>query len=471
MAKVDLPEKLAFVDIETTGGRANFDRVIEIGVVRVEKKRRYRVAKTYQTLIYPGQHVPPEILSLTGIGAGELEKAPYFREVKDEILEVLDDCVLVAHNVRFDYGFLKQEFRRFGVDFSPKHFCSVKLSRALFPEFRHHNLDAIIDRFGIECGSRHRAFDDAQVVWRFFETVLKRFGAGRLIELIDKVMRRPSLPSKLALGVIESLPELPGVYIFYGENGVVLYVGKSKNIKERVLSHFSSDIRSSKEMAMASQVVSIETKVCAGELGALILESSLIKELQPLYNRMLRLCQQIVVLKAEPDRNGYLKAQVSTCQRIEAEEIDQIYAVFKSLKSAKESLHSLAKEYGLCLTKLGLEPTKSGCFSYRLGQCKGACLAKEPVKQYNLRFMTAFLKLKFRAWPFRGPIVITEQGFDDSLMEQFLIDKWCYLGSVKNDQQLINENLKPVANFDLDIYKIVNSYLKSPKNLKNIRAL
>ncbi|PIZ64583.1 hypothetical protein CO051_01130 [Candidatus Roizmanbacteria bacterium CG_4_9_14_0_2_um_filter_39_13] len=138
----------SFVDIETTGTSTRHDRIIEIGILRVENDK---IVKKYNQLINPETHVSPFITQITGIIPDDLEDAPTFEIVKDEVYELLRDSIFVAHNVRFDHGFLKNEFKRFDMQFSMKQLCTVRLSRTLFPEHRHHNLDAIIERFNITC--------------------------------------------------------------------------------------------------------------------------------------------------------------------------------------------------------------------------------------------------------------------------------------------------------------------------------
>ena len=240
----DLPKKLAFVDIETTGCRIS-DRIIEIGILRVEN---HKLIESYQTLLNPQCHIPEEIVELTGITPSQLEAAPTFYEVKKDIYSLLEDCIFVAHNVRFDLSFLKNEFKRWEISFSPKQICTVKLSRALYPEHRHHNLDSIIERFKFKVKNRHRAFDDAKVLWDFYSHLTKKLPKETLLLNLKKAMKRPSIPIKISEDILDSLPKSPGVYIFYGENRAPLYVGKSINIKDRVMSHFSSDHLSSKEL-------------------------------------------------------------------------------------------------------------------------------------------------------------------------------------------------------------------------------
>lgn len=464
-----LPDKLAFVDIETTGTSARYGRIIEIGIVRVEENK---VVQTYRSLINPETHIPPEIEMLTGITAADLEGQPLFRHIHKEILEMLVDCVFVAHNVRFDYGFLKHEFVRENIDFTARHFCTVKLSRLLYPRMTHHNLDAIIERFGFSCEKRHRAFDDANILWQFYQNAQENIPVDTFTKAVHTALRHPSTPIKLKQEDLDSLPELPGVYTFYGENGMPLYVGKSINIKDRVLSHFSGDLRSSTEMNIAQQVESIETSITAGELGALFLEAQTIKKLLPLYNRMLRNKRELVGIKKTTSKDGYETVSIESLQTVEVTELENFLGFFRSKKQAKEFLAATAKEFTLCEKLLGLEKTASACFGYRLDRCKGACVGKETQLFYNLRFTTAFFKTKIRPWPFGGPVIIEEKNELTAKSEYFLIDKWCYLGSVRiDDADSKNTALQNDYIFDLDMYKILTRFLSKTENVKSVKQL
>ncbi len=459
-----LPKKMCFVDTETTGMRSTYDRVIEIGIVRVEDGE---VTQTFQTLINPGfTSIPPEIISMTGISPAELENAPTFRQVKDDIREFLEDCVFVAHNVRFDYAFLKNEFRRLEESFSPKHFCTVKLSRKLFPDWPHHNLDSIIQNFNIACPNRHRAFDDAYVLYEFYQNLQKLFPQEKLVEVIDWALKKPSLPIKVDPEIIKNLPESPGVYIFYGESGAPLYVGKSINLKDRVLSHFASDHLINKEMKIAQQIESIDVIQTAGELGALLKESYLVKKLQPLYNRKLRNSYKMTVLREETDEDGYKRVVLEESDAVDPDSIDQVLGVFRSRRQAKQALVQFCKQHNLCEKLLGLEKAKGECFNYRLGHCFGACAKKERPLKYNLRFIEAFAGNRCKPWPFKGAIMVKEVN-EDGKEEGFLIDKWCYLGNFTMQPSRLQAKDEDYV-FDLDTYKILEKHLKDKRNLEKV---
>ncbi len=445
-----LPKKIAFVDIETTGTSLYRDRIIEIGILRVEDNK---LVDTYKTLINPEAYLPEEITMITGITSKDLEDAPIFGSVKKDVQKILKDCVFAAHNARFDYGFIKTELKREGVAYRAKNLCTVKLSRGLYPQYTRHGLDFLIERFGFRIKTRHRAFDDAEILWKFYQVISKDFSENELTEAVDRVLRKPSLPMNLSEETLDKLPEAPGVYIFYGQDGMPLYVGKSINIHDRVLSHFSDDTRLSKEMKLSQQVASIETIETAGELGALLKEAQLVKDLQPLYNRQLRYARKMIIIKRQPGK--YNGAKIEETENIEANDMDEILGLFRSQKQAKEFLIEIAKEHNLCEKLLGLEKGKSECFAYRLGKCNGACKEVENPIFYNGRFTIAFSKSKLRRWPFEGPIAIEENNLDSK--ERHIIDNWCYLGTQKEGQEELNKDIK----FDLDTYKILSRHINT----------
>jgi DNA polymerase-3 subunit epsilon len=460
---MNLPNNLAFVDIETTGGSSQYDRIIEIGIVRVENGS---VVQTYQTLLNPDQHVSPFIEQLTGITARELENAPSFYEKQDEILSILSDCIFVAHNVRFDYSFLRSEFKRYRTPFTMKNFCTVKLSRALYPSFQQHNLDALIERFGFVIENRHRALDDAQMLWKFYAHAQKSFTPDIFLDAVSHVLKRPSRPINISEEAINALPESPGVYMFQTKDGTPLYIGKSVNIRERVLSHFINDTESTKERELAEQTHHIETTITAGELSALFLESQMIKELQPLYNRKLRYKRKLFVITRSMDEQGYESVVLKEVENITGDDLASILAIVKSQKQAATILRDLARIYELCPKVLGIEKSSGSCFSYKLGWCKGACLNKELAVQYNIRMTLAFSDYTIKRWPFSGPVLISEENILDEKISGYIFDNWCYMGSCNDNTgcDLNNEYI-----FDHDMYKILVQFLNNPRNLKKVK--
>lgn len=457
-----LYDKLAILDVETTGTAPPYDRIIEIGIIRIEKGK---IVKKFETLLNPEVTIPPFIENLTGIINSDLKKAPVFSEIKSDLAELLDDCVFVAHNARFDYSFIRNEYKRIGISYSAKQLCSVKISRLLFPNFSHHNLDSIIERFEIECKRRHRALDDALVVWQFLRKLEKSVNEEKLKKVFDTILKKPSLPPLLKHKDVNLLPERPGVYLFFGKSEIPLYIGKSVNIKDRVLSHFINDTDSSTELEISQQVERIETFVTGGELSALLLESELVKKMQPIYNRKLRYARKLVTLRKKIRKDGYCSLSISNGEEIKSDDIENILGIFKSVKSAKEHLSRMVNENSLCQKMLGLQSGKGPCFSYHLEVCRGACVKKEKPQIFNARFVMAFSSTKLKAWPFAGPILINEKSED--VEEALVFDKWCYLGKYSE----YNSSQEALAISDFDVYKILARFLKDPKNLKKVTTL
>lgn len=459
---MDLPKVLAFVDVETTGTSFNRDKIIDIGIIRVENEK---IVETFESLIDPQSYLPQEITNLTGISCLELASAPTFYSLKDKILSLLDQAVFVAHNANFDYRFVKSEFKRCSTSFNSKRLCTVKLSRLLYPRYKKHNLDSLIQRHKLKNTKRHRGFGDAHIVYQFYHKALKS-NSERFANTVSKLLYSNSnlIPGKE--GLIKNLKCFPGVYVFYDKKNTPLYVGKSVNVKKRVQSHFSIT-SSPTDLKLSARTTFVETIRTAGELEALVLESSLIKKLSPLYNRLLKNKSEFVVAELTDNIGSFFEIKLRNTNKISEESLKNIVGVFKSIKQAKNYLAQKAQEYSLCDKLLGLQKTKNRCFGFSLGRCKGACFGLENHLKYNLRVMGAFFKDKFKPWPFESPIIIEEGSSEEKTFH--LVDKWCYLGKVK-------ENLDSILNdkhydFDLDIYKILYRFINSPKNKNKIKTL
>jgi DNA polymerase-3 subunit epsilon len=456
-----IAQRLAFVDVETTGTNANANRVTEIGIVRVENGS---LVEEWSSLVNPEQSIPPAIERLTGITTDMVESAPTFARLGEEILERLRGHLFVAHNARFDYGFLKNEFRRAGMAFQEKVLCTVKLSRALYPQHRRHNLDAIMQRHGLGCNERHRALADARVLWDFVQQIYRDVPASTIDATVGDLLKRPALPGGLDPEVLDQVPTRPGVYQFFGESGALLYVGKSINLRSRVMAHFSSDHRSSREMRMAQQLRRLEWTETAGELGALLLESSLVKRYQPAFNRKLKRTGTLYSFRV----GGEAAVQVELVELGANPGAGQqgLYGMFRSRKEARARLETVAREQGLCPRLLGLEARRSGpCFSRQLGRCRGACAGEETVIAHNLRLVGALISQSIRAWPFSGPVGIRERG-RGGRTDIHVFDEWCYLGTAVSRGQLW-DMLGPgyERRFDPDCYRILDRFLRAGRDL------
>jgi DNA polymerase III subunit epsilon len=448
---------LAIIDVETTGTSAIYDRIIEVGVLRVQSGK---VVRTYSTLVDPELLIPYQIEKLTGITNRDLKAAPTFAEIKDELFELLDGAIFVAHNARFDYGFVRNEFERHRLDFSARCLCTARLSRLLFPEHRRHNLDSVIDRFGLTCAQRHRALDDASVLWDFLNIVKTHFEKETLARALKTILKMPSFPPQLDESKVGALPNSPGVYVFWGEEGTPLYVGKSINIKNRVLSHFTNDASSARHMAMCQQVVDVRPHETAGELGALLLESRLIKRLCPLYNRRSINRKRLIAVTKAMTEGGYRSVQLQLLDGLSLHKVQSLVGIFRSKKQAKDYLWEVAKRHSLCLKVLGIEKGKGDCLYRWIHVCRGACVGIEHADSYNLRFDLAFSGQGITPWPFPGPVLVEERNTRLDAGEAFVLNKWCLVGSFRYDAVGSRDFFRTDHIFDYDAYKILVNFLR-----------
>lgn len=443
-----------FVDIETNGKMGPDGRIIEVGLIRVEDGQ---ITDEYQSLVNPGGSVPYWIEKLTGISNHDLTDAPYFDDVADELHRLLDDAIFVAHNVRFDYSFFRSHFGALGRPFSPKLFCTVRMSRGLYPEHKGHSLEKIINRHGISAENRHRAFDDARAIYDFTSLAISEKGHKAFLANVALQLKTKTLPPNLDEAKFAHLPQKPGVYIFEGEDGAPLYVGKSVNIRTRVMSHFANDTKIAKEMKLSQRSFNVSYIETDTEIEALLLESAKVKELQPMFNRLLRRKTTQSVLMRSYDENGYLTITVENRDLSDATDLGSIYGVYTSRAKAKEALESLTRTYQLCPKLMNLEKTKGFCFRHQLGLCKGACGGKETAESYNQRAEFALAKSKLQSWPFKTKIAIKI-----SELKSLIVDQWVIEGIMYHEYEPVLERLS--NGFDMDTYKILRSYLRANRD-------
>lgn len=452
-----------FLDLETTGATPLRDRITEIALIRFENGVE---VSRWQTLINPETSIPFFIQQLTGITNEMVANAPTFKQVASELIHYLQDTVLCAHNVRFDHGFLKSEFKRIGVTLRQKVLCTVKLSRKLYPQHRSHALDAIISRHQLVCQARHRAMGDVEMMVGFLKAATQEFGIVKLREAADNLLKgSKSLPSGIDSLLIDDIPETPGVYLFFGETNLPLYIGKSINLKERVLSHFSNDHASIKEMRISQEIKHIEWIETAGEFSALLLESKLIKQRQPIYNRQLRRERQLCSWRIAKSSTNHPLVSLVKEDEIEPQALGQLFGTFRSKRQAIEVLRKIIEEHRLCSRAVGLESGKGPCFAYQLKRCNGLCAGKESAELHFLRLQQAMMSHRLKTWPFKGKIGIYEQHqFNDTTEEMHVFEHWVHIGSVNNEIDL-NEisTIKTELLFDLDTYKILIKHLNKPK--------
>lgn len=461
-------DTFAFLDLETTGGSSGHDRITEIGI---RFWRDGQVIDEWQTLVNPQCRIPAYIERFTGITNEMVADAPLFEAVADELRERLKGCIFVAHNARFDYGFIKSEFRRLAQPFSAKVLCTVKLSRRLYPEHRRHNMDALIERHGLQQVQRHRAMGDVAAMMEFFTHAVAEKGEGTVEQAVRTLLQRPSVPSHMPPDILDEIPAVPGVYRFYGENDVLLYVGKSTNIAQRVASHFSGDHNSSRGVRLSESMRRVDWTETAGELGALLLELRQIKTLRPMYNRRSRPAKTLWSIELTPGERGYLQARL--VQQIEPHRLGDYYGLFRSKRDAQRALTGIAGKNELCNRLLDLEPAdqEGPCFQRTLGRCKGACEGLEDVTRYNLRVQIAFHSLRLKTWPWKGPVGVMEQNARTGRTDILVIYNWMHVATLHSEEEIHDLSLRGTAvTFDMDSYKLVVKAL-SGKGIGGLKIL
>ncbi len=449
------PAPLAIIDLETTGMTATSDRITEVGIVTVVEGK---VREEWSTLVHPECSIPAEIQALTGITDAMVRDAPRFRDIAHEVHRRLSGHLFVAHNARFDYGFIKSAFRRLDMPFTADVLCTVRLSRRLYPEHKSHALDALRARHHLSSEGRHRALGDARAAWQFIEAALREHPQEAVAAAVKSVLKMPSLPPQLGTGALDALPEGPGVYTFYGVNQLPIYIGKAKDIRTRVRSHFSSDHRSANDQRLSTEITRIEYEETAGELGALLRESTLIKSKMPLRNHALRRNEQLALVGLE-DLNAL--PTFSLLDAVGLAGAQSMFGPFATKRQARETVLALAAEHGLCWHVVATKKASGACFAHQLHKCRGYCVGAETLLAHNLRLAAALAPYAFRKWPFSGAVLIREVHPYDAWQQVHVFDQWRYLGSARDEQAL--DDLRaarcPEA-FDGDIYKLLVKHLE-----------
>jgi len=374
-------KRYAIIDIETTGGLSKRDRITEIGIVIHDGDQ---VIDTYETLINPERSIPSNITRITGINNDMVREAPKFYEVAKKIVEMTEDTIFVAHNVRFDYGFIKHEFENLGYTFSKKQLCTVRLTKNVFPGLKSYSLGSLIRHFGIAVNSRHRALEDARATAIIFDKMLKlQTGQDKIKEFISKGLDLTKLPEGITKEQIKELPESVGVYYMHDDTGRVVYVGKSIDIQKRIIQHFGKT--SKKNERMLQRVRSLSFEQTGNELIALLLESDEIKKHNPEINKAQRRKSYPFFIYQYLDLRGYLNFSYSKSSKKNKDGKD-ILTYVTSKKAAVSYMHRIVKELQLCDKYCELGPKdEHPCFQNNLGNCLGACVYEEDVESYNAR--------------------------------------------------------------------------------------
>ncbi|ETZ21572.1 exonuclease domain-containing protein [Pedobacter sp. V48] len=376
----------AVVDIETTGGFASGNGITEISILIHDGAS---VIDTFETLINPAQEIPEYIQALTGISNEMVINAPLFNDIAPKVYELLQDKTFVAHNVNFDFSFVKHQLSLAGYQLQCNKLCTVRLSRKILPGHRSYSLGKLCNTLGIEINNRHRAGGDSAATAILLGMLLQADTEGIINQSLRKTSKEQALPPNLPKSEIEKLPLNPGVYYFKDQKGKVIYIGKAKSLKKRVCSHFTGNSTAKQRQDFLKNIYSVDFEICGTELMAFILEATEIKKLWPANNRALKRFEQKYSLYAFEDQKGYIRLGIDKFKK----NTPALYS-FNTILEGHNLLKVLIKEHLLCEKLCFIQRNRQACTAHEEGRCTGACVGKESAAAYNVRVKYAIEDLK-----------------------------------------------------------------------------
>ncbi|WP_396600785.1 exonuclease domain-containing protein [Algibacter sp. R77976] len=449
----------AILDIETTGGKYNEEGITEIAIYKFDG---HEVVDQFISLVNPERDIQPFVVNLTGINSNMLRNAPKFYEVAKRIVEITEDCILVAHNAQFDYRILGTEFRRLGFEYERKTLCSVELSKELIPDQPSYSLGKLVRSLGIPVTDRHRASGDALATVKLFKLLLAKDTTKSIIQKSIRLNPKRQLEPK-HLDIIADLPSVTGVYYIHKPDGDIIYIGKSNNIKKRINQHFTGTNAKSKKIQ--SKVGSVTYEATGSELVALLKESEEIKKIKPLYNRALRRSIFTHALYIFKDENGYINLKIDI-----ADGRKKPITTFSNRQSGKSFITKAVEDYNLCQKLTGLYKTKTSCFNYDIKNCEGACIQKESPESYNKRVEALIEKNSYK----NKNMVIVDRGREVDERSAILIENGVFKGIgffnlnyQINNLEVLESIITPMEN-NRDTQHIIQNYLRRNKRIKII---
>jgi DNA polymerase-3 subunit epsilon len=441
------------VDIETTGNGYKGSKITEISIFVFDGKK---IVDEFTTLVNPEQNIPPFITNLTGITDAMVRNAPKFYQIAKKVAEITKDTIFVAHNVNFDYNIIHEEFKKLGFNFERKKLCTVRLSRKIIPDLSSYSLGNICTLENIPINGRHRAKGDAEATTELFKRLLERDNNFTINAFLNPKSKPATLPLLLDKKLVENLPETFGVYYFKNEAKEIIYVGKTNNIKQRVISHFSD--KKVKEQTMCLEIADISFTETGSELLASLLEASDIKEMTPKFNKAPKKIKETFGLFSYEDQKGIIHLAHNRLKMIPSP-----ISKHTSEVDAKKHLERLCKEFELCQKYCHLKTSTSSCLQYQLKECKGICCDKETVNDYNNRVKEAIKSIGIGS----ENIIIKEKGRTKNEIGFALILEGIYQGfgfvDLHQSEQLENPEdyqffIEPKKE-DKDIQRIIASYI------------
>ncbi len=445
----------AIVDIETTGSHANANGITEIAIYIHDGEK---VVDEYQTLVNPKQEIPTFIQSLTGISNEDVKDAPTFEEVAPIIFDYLDGKIFVAHNVNFDYSFINHQLKREGFTLNCKKLCTVRLGRKILPGLPSYSLGKLCRSLNIKIENRHRAAGDALATTILFKMLIDADEHQHIEDALKSKTKEESLPPYISRLTLEGIPRQPGVYYFRDKKDKIIYVGKAKNLYQRILSHFSNNDTHKNKQDFLRDIRKISHQVCGTELQALILENIEIKRLWPEKNRAAKHPEKRFALYKYEDQNGYSRLAIGKKQKF----IPPIF-LFSSIAEAQRLMRIWCEKYSLCNIYCDLQKTNMGCIGLENNLCKGACIQKESYSDYNIR-VEQLIEEVTQDLP---SYLIVDQGRNKFEKSCILVDKGIFCGmgyvteqEVPTDLEIAKAKLTPYPSY-LFIEKLLSDFVEN----------
>lgn len=449
----------AILDIETTGGQYDQEGITEIAIYKFDG---HEVIDQFISLVNPEKPIQPFVVKLTGINNAMLRSAPKFYEIAKRIIEITENCIIVAHNSTFDYRILRTEFHRLGYHFKRETLCTVELSKKLIPEQPSYSLGKLVRSLGIPVTDRHRANGDAMATVKLFKLLLSKDIEKVILKSLIKKELKSGLSPKL-LDIIESLPSTVGIYYIHNEKGELIYIGKSKNIRKRINQHFT--ITSGKSKKIQREVFAVTYEQTGSELIALLKESEEIKINQPIHNKSRKKKIFPWALYKVKDSNGYLTLRLTKADGRKKE-----ITSFSSLEQGKSYLSKITEEHQLCQKLNGLYETENSCFQYKIKECKGSCIGKESPVEYNERVKEFISETSFE----NQSMIVIDKGRNLNersaiLVENGVLKGYCFydLNYQIIKPEILRNLIIPMED-NRDTRTIIQGYLRRYKVLKVI---
>ncbi|MBL4662999.1 MAG: GIY-YIG nuclease family protein [Flavobacteriaceae bacterium] len=435
------------IDVETTG---QTNRITEISIF---KYNGTTVIDEFTSLVNPEDFIPPHITALTGIDNAMVANAPYFSDIAKEVLRITEETIFVAHNVNFDYNVIHGEFKRLNIDFRRKKLCTVRLSRKLIPGFRSYSLGKLCANLGIKIEGRHRARGDAEATVILFQMLLTQENSETIFtEFLNKNSKEATLPAHLPKEVFEALPNAPGVYYFRNKKGKIIYVGKAKDIKKRVLSHFYN--KKQKELDLCRETGHIDFELSGSELIALLMEDAAIKNNYPQYNVVSKRSPRSFAIFSYTDRTGIVHLAFNTVKGA-----PNPHLILYSQQQCRLVLEQICSKFELCPKFCHLQENVASCSHYAIETCKGVCCSKEDPVTYNERVALAITHIRAS----NQNLILKEKGRNMNEDAFILVRNGIYLGYGFIDRDTDLSNVDELENYlipqkdSVDVWRILQN--------------